>query len=100
MAPTASVLEFGDFPKRVVDAARAGLTCALTGRSSVISERLWAYEVEEAARHLLGTSGLTGLVGVQTNGETVVFRPLRRAVYARTAEAAASASPATRVAVA
>jgi hypothetical protein len=60
-------------PVRVVAAARRGIDAALSGTACSISERLWAYEIEAAARAMLERQGLADRVLVRTNGETVSF---------------------------
>lgn len=62
-------------PKHVVEAAQRGIMTALTGDSSLILSRLWAYEIEEAARHLLEQHGASNRIAVQARGETVLFKP-------------------------
>ena len=62
-------------PKHVVEAAQRGILSALAGDSSLILSRLWAYEIEEAARHLLEQRGDAHRIAVQARGETVLFKP-------------------------
>jgi len=62
-------------PKHVVEAAQRGILTALAGDSSLILSRLWAYEIEEAARHLLEQRGDADRIAVQARGETVLFKP-------------------------
>jgi hypothetical protein len=62
-------------PKHVVEAAQRGILTALAGDSSLILSRLWAYEIEEAARHLLEQHGASNRIAVQARGETVLFKP-------------------------
>ncbi len=62
-------------PKHVVEAAQRGILTALGGDSSLILSRLWAYEIEEAARHLLAQRGDAHRIAVQARGETVIFKP-------------------------
>jgi hypothetical protein len=58
-------------PERVVAAARHGIRRA----PCTITDRLWAYEIEQAARELLELGGLADQIAVRTNGETVCFTP-------------------------
>jgi hypothetical protein len=62
-------------PKRVVEAAQLGIRAALSGNTSRISDRLWAYEIEEAARQLVEQWGAAGQIAVRTTGDTVLFEP-------------------------
>jgi hypothetical protein len=65
-------------PSRVEEAARRGVRLALSGSPSAIANRLWAYEIEQAANHLLDRYGLSDRISVHTNGETVSFAPRAR----------------------
>jgi hypothetical protein len=67
--------ESAALPARVVDAARRGIDSALSGTACSISERLWAYEIEAAARAILVERGLAGEMLIRTNGELVTFTP-------------------------
>jgi hypothetical protein len=60
-------------PERVVTSARHGIQNALSGRRSTVTDRLWAYEIEQAAHMLLDRYGLADEIAVRTNGETVFF---------------------------
>lgn len=60
-------------PERVVSSARRGIQSALKGRRSAVTDRLWAYEIEQAAHMLLDRYGLADEIAVRTNGETVFF---------------------------
>jgi hypothetical protein len=75
-APT-SAFEEQQLPRRVLAAVERGLALALAGRPSTISDRLWAYEIEDAARRLVRARGLVGVVRIETNGEKVSFKAIR-----------------------
>jgi len=60
-------------PERVVTSARRGIQSALSGKRSSVTDRLWAYEIEQAAHLLLDRYGLADEIAVRTNGETVFF---------------------------
>jgi hypothetical protein len=62
-------------PKHVVEAAQRGILSALAGDSTMVLSRLWAYEIEEAARYLLEQRGAADRIAVQARGETVLFKP-------------------------
>jgi hypothetical protein len=61
----------------VVDVARAGLGVALSGKSVIVSDRLWAYEIEAAAMELASSEAVTGIVRVRAYGDKVSFEPVR-----------------------
>jgi hypothetical protein len=63
-------------PERVVASAQRGIQSALKGKRASITDRLWAYEIEQAANLLLVRYELADEVAVRTNGETVFFAPL------------------------
>ena len=63
-------------PERVVASAQRGIQDALKGRRASVTDRLWAYEIEQAANLLLDRYGLADEISVRTNGETVFFAPL------------------------
>jgi hypothetical protein len=63
-------------PRRVLAAARAGLGVALSGESIVVSDRLWAYEIEEAAMELASSGAVSGSVRVRAYGDKVSFEPV------------------------
>jgi hypothetical protein len=70
-------------PARVVAAARAGLGLALSGERVVVSDRLWAYEIEAAAIKLASSEAVAGLVRVRAYGDKVSFEPVEPSVLAR-----------------
>jgi hypothetical protein len=76
MVVTTPPAEDTRLPTRVVDAARKGVALALAGRPSTISDRLWAYEIAEAAERLLARLGRVGQIEIHASGENVSFRPL------------------------
>jgi len=61
-------------PRRVLAAARAGLGVALSGERVIVSDRLWAYEIEEAATEL--ASSIAANVRVRAYGDKVSFEPV------------------------
>jgi hypothetical protein len=63
-------------PRRVLAAARAGLGVALNGESVIVSDRLWAYEIEAAAMEVASSEALTGIVRVRAYGDKVSFEPI------------------------
>jgi hypothetical protein len=63
-------------PTRVVAAARAGLGVALSGESVIVSDRLWAYEIEAAAIELASSEAVAGIVRVRAYGDKVSFEPV------------------------
>jgi hypothetical protein len=63
-------------PRRVVAAARAGLGVALSGESVIVSDRLWAYEIEAAAMELASSEAVAGVVRVRAYGDKVSFEPV------------------------
>jgi hypothetical protein len=63
-------------PERVVASAQRGIQSALKGKRASETDRLWAYEIEQAANLLLVRYGLADEISVRTNGETVFFAPL------------------------
>jgi hypothetical protein len=63
-------------PRRVVAAARAGLGVALSGECVVVSDRLWAYEIEAAAMELASSEAVSGIVRVRAYGDKVSFEPV------------------------
>jgi len=63
-------------PRRVLAAARAGLGVALSGESVIVSDRLWAYEIEEAAMELASSEAVSGNVRVRAYGDKVSFEPV------------------------
>ena len=63
-------------PRRVLAAARAGLGVALNGESVIVSDRLWAYEIEEAAMELASAEAVSGSVRVRAYGDKVSFEPV------------------------
>jgi len=63
-------------PERVVASAQRGIQNALKGRPASETDRLWAYEIAQAANLLLDRYGLADEISVRTNGETVFFAPL------------------------
>ena len=62
-------------PQRVVAAAREGLGLALNGKRVVVSDRLWAYEIEEAALELATAETVAHFVRVRACGDKVSFEP-------------------------
>jgi tetrahydromethanopterin S-methyltransferase subunit H len=67
-------------PMRVVAAARAGLGLALRGEHVIVSERLWAYEIEAAAIELASSEAVAGVVRVRACGDKVSFEPIEPSV--------------------
>lgn len=64
-------------PERVIAAARAGLGAALSGERVVVSDRLWAYEIAEAANELATAETVAHIVRVRACGDKVSFEPAR-----------------------
>ena len=62
-------------PARDVAATQRGIRSALAGTPDSISDRLWAYEIEQAARVMLDQQGLAERILIRTNGETICFTP-------------------------
>lgn len=60
-------------PEWVVAAAREGLGLALSGERVVVSDRLWAYEIEEAALELATEETVAHFVRVRACGDKVSF---------------------------
>jgi hypothetical protein len=65
-------------PVRVLAAARAGLGTALRGERVILSDRLWAYEIEAAALELASSEAVSGIVRVRAYGDKVSFEPVER----------------------
>jgi len=65
-------------PLRVVNAARTGLGRALSGERVVLSDRLWAYEIEAAAIELASAEAIGGSVRIRACGDKVSFEPVER----------------------
>jgi hypothetical protein len=63
-------------PVRVLAAARAGLGVALSGERVIVSDRLWAYEIEAAAIELASSEAVSGIVRVRAYGDKVSFEPV------------------------
>jgi hypothetical protein len=55
---------------------RAGLGVALSGESVIVSDRLWAYEIEAAAMELASSEAVAGVVRVRAYGDKVSFEPV------------------------
>jgi hypothetical protein len=70
-------------PLRVVAAAREGIGVALRGERVILSDRLWAYEIEAAAMELASSEALEGSVRVRAYGDKVSFEPVERPAAAR-----------------
>jgi hypothetical protein len=70
-------------PLRVVAAAREGIGVALRGERVILSDRLWAYEIEAAAMELASSEALEGSVRVRAYGDKVSFEPVERPAAGR-----------------
>jgi hypothetical protein len=79
ITPQAGVPSSGStsgLPMRVVAAARRGIGVALRGERMILSDRLWAYEIEAAAMELASSASLEGSVRVRAYGDKVSFEPV------------------------
>ena len=66
-----------DFPPRIATAARAGMVRALAGEHATITDRLYAYEIQEAGRQLASAEGLSEAVRITATADHVSFTPIR-----------------------
>jgi hypothetical protein len=66
------------YPPRIVQIARDALAKAYTGRAATVVDRLYSYEIQDAARQLARASGERA-VRITAIGERVTFAPVEHA---------------------
>lgn len=66
-----------DFPLRIAATARAGIERALTEEHATITDRLYAYEIQEAGERLASAKGLSCAVRITAIADRVSFTLIR-----------------------